>query len=211
MACRAAAQQRGSPRYRSPRHATRGRSTEPRRGRGGDNGRCGRSLWRRGIGTAGVTCGRRPGFDTRCALLNQRERPAGEGGWFRYALRATQPARATCGRRPGFDTRCALLNQRTHATQPSTTRRRRGRRRLKQRGAAPIGGNGRRHSSAGLGGITGTTCRTFVRPPQCIAVRLKLNGKLPRGTRIGQLPVQQFAASWQPREIDEDLHVHQFD
>ena len=43
------------------------------------------------------------------------------------------------------------------------------------------------------------------------AVRLKLNGKLPRGTRIGQLPVQQFAASWQPREIDEDLHVHQFD
>ncbi len=82
---------------------------------------------------------------------------------------------------------------------------------IKQRGAAPIGGNGRRHSSAGLGGITGTTCRTCVRPPQCIAVRLKLNGKLPRGTRIGQLPVQQFAASWQPREIDEDLHVYQFD
>jgi len=210
VARRAAAQQRGPPRYRSPRHATRGRSTESRRGRGRDSGRCGRSLWRRGIGTAGVTCGRRHGFDTRCALLNQRERPAGGGMVSIRAARYSTSGSDLWEGRAGFDTRCALLNQRER-TRPPTTRRWQGHRRLKQRGAAPIGGNGRRHSSAGLGGITGTTCRTCVRPPQCIAVRLKLNGKLPRGTRIGQLPVQQFAASWQPREIDEDLHVYQFD
>ena len=88
----------------------------------------------------------------------------------RIRARLPVPACTPIARRPGPHSARHSRGRRPDRWQPrfrtppsTSSADQRAERPVKERGAAPIGGNGRRHSNAGLGGITGVASRVCAR------------------------------------------------